>query len=440
MAKSIKSLISETSPVRLLYHKLRALLANIRYGFPARKLEVIGVTGTNGKTTTTTLLAKMFTVSGRNVALASTIQFQIGEKMWRNETHKTTLDAFALQKFLREAVNAGVDLVILEVSSHALVQGRTLGIRFNTAVFTNLMPEHLDYHKTMDGYCSAKEILFEKLGGKPGTVSVVNGLDERAERFLRYPAEKSWLTIAGGEELEIIDFGRELNIIRAVDIKTEKQHTSFLIRWGENLMPIKMQLLGHFNVENALLATATALAKGIDPEIIKQVIESVPLIPGRLEPVEAGQEFRALLDYAVTPDSLEKLYSTVRRFTPGRIIAVFGACGDRDRTKRPHMGRVAGELADLVVITNEEPYTEDPIAIIDAVAEGVRQTSKQEGLDLFIIHDRREAIDHAVALAEPGDTIILSGMGDQTSMVWGDKTIPWVDREELRDSILNKIQ
>jgi UDP-N-acetylmuramoyl-L-alanyl-D-glutamate--2,6-diaminopimelate ligase len=437
MIPRLKRLVPHHFPPRLWYHKGRALIAGIRHGFPAKSMRVIGITGTNGKTTTTTLAAEMLAASGRKVAMATSIQFRIGDRVWDNETHKTTLSPGVLQAFLRAARDAGCDDLVLEVSSHALVQGRLLGIPFQTAAFTNLSPEHLDYHKTMDRYRKAKELLFRKLGGKPGTVSVVNGDDEQAHMFLALPAERTWVTHVEGAPLRSITLPqtRRLIPLEAAELRTSLAATSFVLRWEGNELPVSMKLLGRFNVENAAMAAAIALANGVDPEHVRAVLERVEIIPGRLEPVDAGQPFRAVIDYAVTPDALEKLYDTLRPLTPGRIIAVFGACGDRDRGKRPSMGRAGAEKADVLILTNEEPYGEEPLSIIEALARGVRGTGKEEGKDYFIIPDRKAAIEQAVRMAAPGDTVAVSGMGNQTSMVWGEKTIPWSDREELRESI-----
>ncbi len=437
MLRRLKQLVGQTSPIRLAYHRAKAIVANVRYGVPARGMVVLGVTGTNGKTTTTTLLGDMLHAAGIPVAVATTIQFRVRDRVWTNETHKTTLSASSLMRFIRDARREGCTHLVLEVSSHALLQGRVIGVPFQTAVFTNLSPEHLDYHRTMDAYQAAKEILFRRLRNRTSSCAIVNADDPRAGAFLQHRAEHTWLTHVADAPLAPLPQtqGRHTTLLEATDAVTAQASTSFTLRWAEHALPVTMQLLGRFNIENALSASAAALAHGVDPAIIQRVLAEVPLIPGRLEPVEVGQQFRALIDYAVTPDSLAKLYATLRPITTGRILTVFGACGDRDRSKRPEMGRVAGEMADVVILTNEEPYSEDPQSILDQIAPGVRRTSKREGEDFWVILDRKAAIDHAVSLARPGDTIVVSGMGNQTSMVWGDRVLPWSDRDELSESI-----
>jgi len=437
----LRRIIGNTSPVRLAYHRTKGLAAGARYAFPARGMRVIGVTGTNGKTTTATFIASMLAASGRKVAMATTIQFRLGDQVWTNETHKTTLSPFALQKFLAKAKKEGCQDLVLEVSSHALMQGRVLGIPFHTAVFTNLTPEHLDYHRTMAEYQAAKERLFRKLRRDPERIAVVNGDDPAARAFLRHAGGDAWVThVEGGVATPLGDLPHAPRITRldAVQVATESNATHFTLAWNDARLPVSMQLLGRFNVENAALATAAALANGVAPEIVARVLAEVPVIPGRLEPVDIGQPFRALIDYAVTPDSLEKLYRTLRPITQGRIIAVLGSCGDRDRGKRPVMGKVAAMEADIAIITNEEPYSEDPRSIIDAIVRGVRETDRVEGEQFFVIEDRREAIQYAVDLAAPGDTVVVSGMGNQTSMVWGERVLPWSDREVLRECLLKR--
>jgi len=405
-------------------HKLRGILAYYLYGRPSKRLRVIGVTGTNGKTTTCHLIAKILEEAGERVGMATTTTFKIGAKEWTNRTNMTTISPFALQKLLREMVQAGCSYAIVETTSHAISQYRNWGIRYYAVAITNVTHEHLDYHKNFKDYLETKLKLFQSFP----RVAVVNADDPNYELFLQFSAGRH-LTYSQTKRADVV----------ARKILPSSDGTVFTLVTPTVQTTIDLHLAGLFNVSNALCAAAVAYGLGIDIADIKRGLEEVKSIPGRMERVDCGQDFIVLIDYAVTPDSLEKLYSTLRPGVRGKMIAVLGACGDRDKTKRPIMGSIAGRFADIVVVTDEEPYTEDPKDIIEQVAKGVPRGSKSKkmklGENFFKILDRREGIAKALSLAKRGDLVVITGMGAQEFRVVGNKKFPWIEREVIKEEL-----
>lgn len=401
------------------YHLPLAIFANLAFGFPSRGMMVIGVTGTNGKTTTTKLIAAILAGSGKRIAYASTIEYGIGEKRWVNASKFTTSSAWQLQRFLSEAKKAGCTHVVLETSSHSLDQFRTWGIPYAVGVITNVTREHLDYHGTMAAYRSAKKKLFAGV-----KIAIVNADMEQPEEF--FIAEP-------GETITYSTKNTAANVV-ASEIELDLSGTRFLALG----VSFRLFLPGLFNVENALAAIAAGKALGIDTETIRRALASVPGVPGRMESVPNDRHLDILIDYAVTPDSFEKLYQAVKPMQiPGtRIIHVFGACGERDRGKRPVMGAIASEHADIIILTNEDPYHEDPDRIIDEIEAGV---TKKKDETCFRIFDRRDAIRKAVALAEEGDIVLITGKGAEETMAFGDKRVPWKERA-IVEEILNDMK
>jgi len=448
-------------PIKNIYHLFQAVLANFIYGFPGRNIKVIGVTGTNGKTTTVQMITKILEEAGRKVAMASTINFKIGEKEWVNKSKFTTLSSFQIQKFILDAVKSGCKYLVLETSSHSLDQYRVWGIKFDTAVITNVTREHLDYHETMEEYRAAKLKLFRK-----AKTAVVNLDMERPEEYLDCKAENIF-----GYSLEISN--SKLQIPNKYQIQNYKFQTAIAenIEEGINYTKYQIQntkyllnLPGRFNVENALAAACVGISEGINLETIAKALEKIKGIPGRMEYVPNGKGMNIIIDYAVTPDSLEKLYSLVtnikknlplekgevRRtegfeeidkffksspnpsFSKGgesKIIAVFGACGERDHGKRPMMGEIVSRYADYIILTNEDPYGENPVQIINEIESGIR--NKESGKGFWKIMDRREAIKKALQIAKPGDYIIVTGKGAEETMAIGNKRIPWNDKKVI---------
>ncbi|TAK96742.1 UDP-N-acetylmuramoyl-L-alanyl-D-glutamate--2,6-diaminopimelate ligase [Patescibacteria group bacterium] len=418
--------------VKNWYHLGQAIAANVWHGFPSRQIKVIGVTGTNGKTTTVQMITRILEENGQKVAMVSTINFKLGEKEWVNDTKYTTLSPFVVQRFLRQAVNAGCDYVVLETSSHSLDQFRVWGVEYRTAAVTNVTREHLDYHKTMEEYRRAKAKLFVAV-----QFAVINLDMEQPEEFVMAAGQAE--TVFGytlknpvfNQQALSERADQKFHEIKAYDINLALDHASFQIEG----VKFSLHLPGEFNIENALAAIGVGLAERINLETMARALEKIGGIPGRLELVPNTHGLKVMIDYAVTPDSLEKLYALVDRIREpnGSVFAVFGACGERDRGKRPLMGKIVSRHADVILITNEDPYNEDPQQIIDEVAAGVK--NKVRGENFFIIMDRQEAIRKALQMAKPGDLVIVTGKGAEETMAMGDQRIPWNDRQVIQEEL-----
>lgn len=402
------------------YHIAGAALASLVYGFPGRSLHIVGVTGTDGKTTTVQCIAAILREAGKRVAVASTINFRIGDAEEVNTSKFTTLSPWKVQKFLREAVRARCEYAVLEVSSHALDQRRVFGVPFEVAVITNVTREHLDYHKTMRAYRRAKRRLFEET--KTG---IVNLDMEDSVEFLEACRFKK------------LTYSR---LDASADVLAEK--VSLRIDGSEFFVgetKFEIHLPGFFNIENALAALAAALAVGISPRIASRALERIRGVPGRTERIPNTRGLTILIDYAVTPHALEALYQLVSDMRPAsssRVIAVFGACGDRDRGKRPLMGEIVSGHADIIILTNEDPYTEDPRRIVREIRKGIANKTLRE--NLFVIMDRRKAIEKAFRLAVSGDIVVVTGKGAEETMAVGEDRIPWNDRREIERALRGK--
>ncbi len=415
----MKRLLSRFSPqtIKNIYHLMQAIFACVWFGFPAKRMTVIGVTGTNGKTTTAQMIARILERAGRRVALASTINFQIAERKWTNASKYTTLSSWRLQKFLREAADDGCTHAVIETSSHALDQHRVWGIPYQIAVMTNVTREHLDYHKTMEEYRKAKRKLF--LLAKQ---AVLNADMEDPEYFrigrkeaVRYSAKDPSAHLFAGH-IELDFNGTEFTV----------DETRFRLR-----------LPGLFNIENALAALGATKLLGVDFSTAKEALESITGIPGRMELVKNDRGIDIVIDYAVTPDAFEKLYASILPLKiPGsKIIHLFGACGDRDRGKRPMLGEIASSNADIVILTNEDPYFEDPERIIDEIEQGV---TKKKEKNYFRIFDRREAIRKALSLAEIGDIILLTGKGAEETLAAKERRLSWNERLVVEEELARR--
>jgi len=456
----MKKLIPQS--IKNFYHLFQAILANFIHGYPSQKINIIGVTGTNGKTTTCQFIASILEEAGKKVAMATTINFKIGEKEWVNKTKFTTLSSFAVQKFISQAVNAGCEYLILETSSHSLDQNRAWGVKYETAVITNITREHLDYHKDMENYRQAKLKLFQ------GIKNVVVNLDmEKPEDFISCKSKlKFGFTTLNSNKIQ--NFNDQIRIIKAEEINLGIKQTSFKIqdtrlhRYAKHFgqASFKLHLPGLFNIENALAAICVGLSENVDLETCSKALEKIKNIPGRMEYVPNENNLDIIIDYAVTPDSLEKLYELVNQIkgnpersegshsdisninserffanaqNDSKVISVFGACGERDRGKRPMMGEIVSRFADVIILTNEDPYNEDPWQIINELAAGVK--NKKENENFWKIMDRREAIRKALAIAKPGDYIIVTGKGAEETMAVGKEMIPWNDRKVIIEEL-----
>ncbi len=398
------------------YHFLLSLLGALFYRFPAKKIIVIGITGTNGKSTVTHLASEILTKAGFKVASVSSIRFKIGEKEWPNTLKMTMPGRFKLQKFIRQAVDAGCKYLVLEVTSEGIKQHRHRFIDLDTAVFTNLTREHIESHGGFGKYRQAKGKLFA--GTK--RIHIINTDDDNAEYFLSFPADKKY-----GYGLKETS-KKDLEFVRATDAKLFPTGISF----KANNVFFKMKLLASFNVYNALTTICIGLSQGVSLEICRRALEKAAGVPGRMEVV--AQEPAVIVDYAHTPDSLEKAYKSIKSFSDGRLICLLGSAGGgRDKWKRPEMGKIAANYCDKIILANEDPYDENPDQILAEVKAGI-----DNNCDLYEILDREEAIKKAISLAQAKDVVIITGKGCEPWMcVANGKKIPWDDREIVRRSL-----
>ncbi len=400
-----------------------ARLCSAYFGHPSRSLLLAGVTGTNGKTTSTYLLRSIFERAGRPCAVLGTVGYWTGARML--PAPNTTPSALELQALLRRALRDGARAAAMEASSHALDQGRAEGLDFDAAVFTNLTRDHLDYHGTMARYLKAKARLFEMLGSsaKAAPVAVLNADDPRSRALAR--------RVPGRARLVFTALGPGRAEVRAEKLRLSAGASRFRLRLGGRALEMELPLPGRFNVSNALGAAAAAWALGLPESAIARGLREPLLPPGRMEKVEAGQPFSVLVDYAHTPDALERVLRTVDEFARGRVITVFGCGGDRDRGKRPRMGAIAHRLSDLVVVTSDNPRTEDPEAIIAEVLRGV-PGERGKARRVLALADRRQAIQRALKVARPGDVVLLAGKGHEDTQVVGERKLPFDDRVVAR--------
>ena len=403
-----------------LYHWLQAFCAQLITGFPARGMKVVAITGTNGKTTTAALLASILEANGYKVGVSSTALYKIGQKVTLNETNMTVVPPLKTARMLREMKKANIDWLVLEVTSHALTQSRTLGIPIDTAVMTNLTQDHLDYHKTMENYAAAKGRLFAK---KPKNI-VLNADDEWYKFYNEYEAGETKISYGTSP-------GADSRLTRA---NMRLNGTDLTMSLREQKVKAKTHLVGKFNAYNALAAAATAEVMGVDREAIAQGLSSLNNVPGRMDMVESSQGLRVVVDYAHTADALKNVLETLKGLTKGRIITVFGATGDRDKGKRPHMGKVVSELSDIAVVTDDDPYTENPLRIREEVMSGMGEGKGHA--DVYEIGDRRGAIAKAIELARRTDVILVTGLGHQNYRVVGDKKEKWNDRDVVEELLV----
>ena len=402
------------------------LLAAAFYGHPSRDLVLVGVTGTNGKTTTTHLIRTVLEQAGHPTGLIGTVHNIIGGRALPVE--RTTPEASDLQKLLAAMRDAGMTHAVMEVSSHALTLHRVAGCAFDVGVFTNLTQDHLDFHASMEDYAEAKARLFARLGrseipvSKPGPkAAVINADDPWGERMARRSTAP------------VVTYGiREPADVRARDVAVGPDGVRFVLVTRDGEVPVALQLTGRFNVYNALAAAGTGLALGLDPATVARGLAALPAVPGRLERIDRGQPFAVLVDYAHTPDGLENVLSTVREFARGRVICVFGCGGDRDRGKRPQMGAISARLADYTVLTSDNPRSEDPERILDDIEAGVRHVP---GAAYERVTERAAAIRRALELARPGDAVVIAGKGHEDYQIFADRTIHFDDREVAAEAL-----
>lgn len=449
-----KKLFKKAQPA---YHFLLNWLAALVYRYPSNKLVVIGVTGTTGKTTTAYLILKVLENAGFKVGLTSTAIFNNGKKEWLNDKKMTMVGRFFTQKIMKQMVDNGCQYAIIETTSEGVVQYRHLFINYDILVFTGLYPEHIESHGSFEKYKMAKGKLFEhlsKCGSKfineSGIVVntekgikkldlnrvkktiIVNGDDEYADFFLSFKAEKKFVYSEDKNKLE--KYKSDIMFLHYSDVKSNEKGLSF----KACEMEFQTNLLGRFNIYNAMNAFCVASVLGIGTDRIRNGLESITGVVGRLEKIDEGQDFVVIVDYAFEPNAVKKLYETIETI-PGeqtrKILHVLGATGGgRDIARRPILGKIAGENADYVIVTNEDPYDDDPEIIIDQVALGAEQSGKRKNENLFMILDRREAIAKALSLAKKGDVVLITGKGsEQAICVANGEKIPWDDRRITRE-------
>ena len=411
-----------------------AKIARRFYGDPASELQLVGVTGTNGKTSTTYLVESMLARAGRRVGLIGTVEVRHpGE---RRRSLNTTPESLDLQRTLRSMRTHGVEAVVMEVSSHGLELGRVEGCRFDVAGFTNLTQDHLDFHRTMDAYRVSKTLLFER-HLRPGAAAVVNADD---------PAAGAFEAAARAARARLVRVSRRDRSVEVwiEDAQVGMDGTRARLRLPSGPLDVALPLLGDFNLENLLVATGIAIALEVAPDLIAAGAAGCPQVPGRVERIEAGQgpAPTVLVDYAHTPDAVEKLLRTLRPLTRGRLIAVFGCGGDRDRAKRPLMAEAVARFCDRVIATSDNPRTEDPAAILADVEHGLAKLLRvaPEALDAAdhgysVIVDRRTAIELAIRIGRADDTVVLAGKGHEDYQIIGRERFPFSDCDEARRAL-----
>jgi UDP-N-acetylmuramoyl-L-alanyl-D-glutamate--2,6-diaminopimelate ligase len=404
------------------------------YGFPARKLIVVGVTGTDGKTTTCNLLHSILVAGGRRAGLVTTVNAVIGERVMDTGLHTTTPDALDVQRYLAEMVEAGMELAVLETTSEGLAQHRVTACDFDVAVVTNITHEHLYFHGSLEAYQQAKAMLFHHLESgyrKAGVpkVAVLN-VDDDSYRYLRpIPAERQ-LSYSIGGHADVV----------ASRIRRSPAETHFTIRSPEVDFELQTELVGDYNVSNILAAATSALVLGVPVVAIQNGVREVKGIVGRMERIDEGQDFTAMIDFAHTPNALQRALEMARTLTHGRVITVFGCAGERDVKKRAWMGEISARLADVTVMTAEDPRRESLEAILDEMARGAEAADAVEGKTYFRVPERAEAIQFAVDLARPGDLVICCGKGHEQSMCYGTVETPWSEHEALRRALQRRRQ
>lgn len=393
---------------------VRAVVWQVYYRFPGKKLRIIAVTGTNGKTTTVSYINSMLKTAGLKTAAYTTAYYEVDGVLETNKTHMTVHSQKTVQRFFAQARKAHVDFVVLEITSNALDQKRVAGIKVEVAVVTNLTQDHLDYHKTMENYAAAKARLLSK---------------EYSPRYCVLNTDDAWYDFFKTRaEGEVITYGKEATAqLNIHDIELSSDGSRALV--GSNVL--KTRLVGTFNIYNATAALGVARALSIDVQTALTGINQLQAVPGRMEPIDAGQEFSVLVDFAVTPDALKQVLSSLQDVSTGNVRVVFGATGDRDKAKRPLMGMVAAQYADHIYLTDDETYTEDPDTIRNAVYEGIK--SAQGENKTTVIADRLEAIKTAFHDAKKGDVVLLAGIGSEDYRNMNGKKQPWDEREIAKE-------
>ena len=448
----LKRLIKKFLPASMLnrYHYMLARAANFLYRHPSSQLVVIGVTGTNGKSTTVQFIGRILEHAGARVGWTSTASFKVAEEEWVNDQKMTMLGRFQSQKLLRRMVQAGCSYAVIETSSQGIAQSRHIGIDYDVAVFTNLTPEHIESHGGFENYKNAKKQLFVKT--KQGRrkkiqgqifekTAIVNLQDPHAAEFLNVGLDRSFGFGIDSASSPSFRRGesegglRPMSVVPVIaeDVVYAPNSTGFMLaglHWHANLV-------GRFYLENVLAAVSTCRALGLDWAMLRDAVGQLESVPGRLERIDEGQSFSVIVDYAYEPAALNAIYESVKLFAHKRIIHVVGSAGGgRDVARREILGAMSAEFDDVVIVTNEDPYDDDPMEIVNTIADAAVAHGKKENIDLFRILDRGEAIDYAIRLAHAGDLVLITGKGSEPVMaVANGKKIPWDDRVAARVSL-----
>lgn len=426
---SIRTIVKKVLPTQFFRaieptgHLIEAMLVAARYGFPGKKLHVIGVTGTNGKTTTSFFIQRMLSEAGIPTAITSTVAYGVGSDIHRQMEHMTTTKSSVLQRRLRNFVKEGAQWVVVEASSHGLAQNRTWGVPFEIAVLTNITHDHLEYHGTFERYREAKRKLF-KIADKNGLrFGVVNAEDPSVDIFASTVANSTTYGIKKGD-------------IVASDVKLTSAGTTYTATAGDDTYKITLQIPGEFNVSNSLAAIAVGRKLGLSKEQIEKGLASLESVEGRMNAINEGQKFQVLVDFASTPDGFEKFFSSVRPLVKGKLIAVFGSAGRRDENKRAEQGRIAGKYADVVVATEEDDRDDDGEKILKQIAEGATASGKKIDETLFLVPNREEAIGFAFTQAtSPDDMVVLLGKGHEKTIERADGEYPWNESDVARSAL-----
>lgn len=406
-------------------HLAEAVFWNVLYGFPGRSMKVIGVTGTNGKTTTTYLIHHMLVEAGYNAGLMTTVAYGVGKDIKQQMHHYTNVPVRELMQRLRWMRGQGMDWLVLETTSQALVQHRTWGVPYSVAVLTNITHEHLDYHKTFERYVAAKRRLFQlaERNKKGLQVGIANADDPNGELFAATTSNP-------------VLYGVEQGDVRAVDVELSKNGIHYQAETSDETYHIVSSLAGSFNVSNTLAAVCVGRTLGLNKEQIERGIATLRSVEGRMVTVDEGQPFGVIIDYAHTPDSFEKLFKDLRPATQGKLIVMFGSAGRRDEAKRPEQGRLAAEYADEVVLTEEDDRDCDGAAILEDIAVGAEKAGKKQGENLFLVHDRAEAIAFALGrAASPDDLVLLLGKGHEKTIERENREDPWDELGTTKDAL-----
>jgi UDP-N-acetylmuramoyl-L-alanyl-D-glutamate--2,6-diaminopimelate ligase len=427
---SFRNIVKSFIPRRLFAgiepygHLAEAVLFNTINGFPGRGLKVIGVTGTNGKTTTSYLIHRMLHEAGYKTGLMSTVGYGVGANITPQMHHMTNVSTPEFMRRLKWMKKQGVEWLVLETTSHALAQNRVWGVQYSVVVFTNITHEHLAYHRTFERYREAKRRLFtltdrNKKGLRTG---IVNADDPSTELFVRSIAHP-------------VTYGINKGDLRARDVELSPTGVRYQVKVAELSYAVHCRIPGTFNVYNSLATLGVGRAIGLSKRQIEQGIAALEGVEGRMKTIDAGQDFTVIVDYAHTPDSFEKLFKDMKPTVKGKMIVLFGSLGGGDKGKRPEQGRLAGEYADEVVICEEDDRQEDGQAIMDEIAAGVQEKGKVRDKDLFLVHDRTEAMNFAVRRAKPGDILLLLGKGHEKTIEHADGEHPWDEVGTARSAL-----